>query len=86
MEPTDITLSAVAVAATVGVCLVARTSAAARALIQVLAGFVTPVIVFGGAFVYWGSIRGSHSSLGMLAIAWFLCMVIGLLFSRRSAT
>ena len=89
MEPSDWILVAVMLIATVSVCVFAP-ALRSRAewlpgAIQFLSGFIVPPILVWAAFAYWGSIRGTHNSGGLLFLAWFSCMVIGILFSRRRA-
>jgi len=90
MELSDWTLVALMVVVTVFVCAIApllRSRAEwLPSAIQFLSGFVVPPLLVWAIFAYWGSIRGTHNSGGLLLLAWFGCAVVGMLFSRRGDT
>ena len=88
MEPSDWSLVLAMIGGTVLVCglapLVRSRAPWLPSTIQFLSGFVIPPLLAWGIFSYWGSVRGTHNSGGLLLFAWFVCAIVGMFVSRRT--
>jgi len=88
MQFTDGTLAVATLGVTVGTCLAARQLRSVKAwlpsTIQFLSGLVIPPLLAWLAFEFRSGIEGTHNSGSFLLLVWFVCIVAGMLFSRRT--
>jgi len=85
VEPSDWSL---ALAVIIGTALVCAAAPLSRTIalrlpraIRGLSGFAVPPLLVWATFSVWGSIRGSHDSMGVLIAAWITSIVMGVLWA-----
>src|SRR5262245_41402824 len=88
MPPSDWSVVLIMIGSTVLVCLLGYLTAAYRewlkVIVQLASGIVVPPLIMWCIFSYWGSFQGTHSSFGLLLLAWVVCVAVGGVFGYRS--
>jgi len=74
------------IGATIAACLLATRLRSVRSwlpgVVQFFSGLLIPPLITWLAFEYDAPIEGNHNSAALLLVAWFGCIIVGMLFSK----